>query len=248
MDISLQMLRKVASTDPDREDPENATLGQQAYSALREKLLTGEWLPGAKLTLRGLAADLGTSVQPVREAVSRLSAEGALVLKPNASLMLPGVDKSIMDEIFDLRNILESEAARLATPRMSEENLSALAEHLRMSRAEHLTKSPRRNAVRADRRTRVTTVHAMAMLVAQCSGSKALAGQILQLRMRTAPYYAAAMNVDEASDREFVSFGIRLQEEFFRAVRRRDANEAAHIRFADLYTYQRFVYRRLGLD
>jgi DNA-binding GntR family transcriptional regulator len=162
--------------------------------------------------------------------------------------MLPGVDKGIMDEIFNLRNILESEAARLATPRMTEEELAVLAEQLRMSREEHLAKSSKRSTVRADRRTRVATVHAMAMLVAQCSGSKALAGQILQLRMRTAPYYAAAMNVDEVADREFVAFGIRLQEEFFRAVKRRDANEAAHIRFADLYTYQRFVYRRLGLD
>ena len=74
----------------------------------------GEWLPGTKLTLRGLAEELGTSVQPVREAVSRLSAERVLLVKPNSSLMLPPIDKEELDEIWALRLLLEREAARLA--------------------------------------------------------------------------------------------------------------------------------------
>lgn len=241
------MIRNIVSAEAGAgaDDQTAATVGQRAYTALRERILMGEWLPGAKLTLRGLAAELGTSVQPVREAISRLSAEGALILKPNASLMIPGVDRQTMDELFHLRNFLEGEAARLATPLMTEAELDTLEGQMKIARTEHLANVGRRPI---DRKRRVLALQTIAMLVAQGARSRALVGQILQLRMRTAPYYAAAANVDQASDRKFVAFGIQLQEEFFRAVRRRDANEAAHIRFADLYTYQRFVYRCLGLD
>ena len=54
------------------------TLNELAYARLKHALLSGRIEPGASLALRELAAQLGTSVMPVREAVTRLSAEGAL--------------------------------------------------------------------------------------------------------------------------------------------------------------------------
>ncbi len=66
------------------------TLAQRAASRLRAALMRGDFLPGTASTLRGLAERLGTSIMPVREAVSRLAAEQALDLQPNRCHRRPG--------------------------------------------------------------------------------------------------------------------------------------------------------------
>src|SRR5258708_29727643 len=65
------------------------TLAQRAHRELRAALMRGDFLPGTALTLRGLAERLGTSIMPVREAVSRLAAEQALELQPNRAIVGP---------------------------------------------------------------------------------------------------------------------------------------------------------------
>lgn len=216
------------------------TLGQQVYQALREQLLQGEWLPGTKLTLRALAGELGTSIQPVREAIQRLTAEKALVLRPNHSIIIPTILKSILDEIWALRATLESEAARLCAPLLTDEDFEQLDRAMAAIRRHH---SPG-----GDRSQRVRAVHTIALLTADRSGSHSLSDQIHSLRVRSAPYYAAAMASDEVEETEFTTFTIRLQDEFIQALKRRDAQNAMHLRQADLYTYQQYIYRRLGVS
>ena len=60
------------------------TLSDQVYGDLKELLQAGEMEPGQRFTLRGLAAAIGTSAMPVREAVTRLAAEQALKCCPTA--------------------------------------------------------------------------------------------------------------------------------------------------------------------
>ena len=61
------------------------TLSDQVYGDLKELLQAGEMEPGQRFTLRGLAAAIGTSAMPVREAVTRLAAEQALEVLPARS-------------------------------------------------------------------------------------------------------------------------------------------------------------------
>jgi DNA-binding GntR family transcriptional regulator len=70
---------------------ETGTLGQRVYSGLRDFLMAGQLQPGQKLTLRELAAALNVSPMPVREAVRRLAAEGALEMLPNRRIRVPVV-------------------------------------------------------------------------------------------------------------------------------------------------------------
>ena len=72
--IAAKSLRRI---DSHRASPAE-TLTQRAHQELRAALLRGDFLPGTALTLRALAERLGTSIMPVREAVSRLAAEQAL--------------------------------------------------------------------------------------------------------------------------------------------------------------------------
>lgn len=80
-------------------------LRENAYFALRDAFTRGAFAPGDVLSLRTLADQLGVSMTPVREAVRRLVAEGALVDTPSRTLMVP---------VFDARRAADLMAARLA--------------------------------------------------------------------------------------------------------------------------------------
>jgi len=80
-------------------------LRENAYFALRDAFTRGAFAPGDVVSLRTLADQLGVSMTPVREAVRRLVAEGALVDTPSRTLMVPA---------FDARRAADLMAARLA--------------------------------------------------------------------------------------------------------------------------------------
>ncbi len=84
-------------------------LRENAYFALRDAFTRGAFAPGDTLSLRMLAEQLGVSMTPVREAVRRLVAEGALVDTPSRTLMVPH---------FDARRAADLMAARLALERL----------------------------------------------------------------------------------------------------------------------------------
>lgn len=92
----------------------NATLQKRVYDQLRSAFLESRFLPGETLTLRSLAEMTGTSVQPVREALQRLCAEGALEGLPNTAFRVPDIDSERYRELWEIRKLLEGEATRLA--------------------------------------------------------------------------------------------------------------------------------------
>lgn len=96
------------------------TRGNEAYEALRQALISGQFVPGQKLTLRALAGALGMSVTPVREAIHRLTAERALEASANRSVRIPPMTREKILELRDIRLAVEglavSRAAANATP------------------------------------------------------------------------------------------------------------------------------------
>ena len=115
---------------------ENLTLQERAYQELKKALLTGQVRPGQTLNLRGLAAALGTSVMPVRDAVGRLAAEQALELMPNRAIRVPVLDRAQFDELWQLRIEMEGKAAALAAERATPEEIAEIAELCAAVRAE----------------------------------------------------------------------------------------------------------------
>ena len=89
---------------------ERDTLQLRVYRALANGLKTGMFKPGEAVTLRSLATRLGTSAMPVREAVSRLIAERALVLLPNRSVIVPRMSRARFIELSQARKMLEGMA------------------------------------------------------------------------------------------------------------------------------------------
>jgi GntR family transcriptional regulator, colanic acid and biofilm gene transcriptional regulator len=222
----------------------NGTLYQFAYSNLRQRILDGEWLPETKLTLRGMAAELGTSPQPVREAMNRLVAERVLQLRPNFCVIIPSIDKTLLDELWFLRTTLEGEAARVCAPHVKPEDHAELDDALQELRHYH-----QQNLPADSMKGRMQTTHRIPLWIAARCGSVNLKTEIENLRLRTAPYYAAAaMAPISKKDVSFLAFAMQLQEEFINSLKRGNGEVARDLCKVSIYTYQHYVYRRLGLE
>ncbi|OCX65857.1 GntR family transcriptional regulator [Thioclava sp. SK-1] len=87
------------------------------YRKLRQQIMHGEIAPGTALTLRGLAKDHDLSMTPVREALRRLVAEGALFLSSSGRVMTPELSNERIEELAALRALIEPELASRALPR-----------------------------------------------------------------------------------------------------------------------------------
>jgi DNA-binding GntR family transcriptional regulator len=89
-------------------------LRQSVYEALVELVIAGRLKPGQHLVETDLARQLGVSRQPVREALHRLEAEGWVDLRPNQGAFVHVPTDQEVDELLDVRELLEAETARLA--------------------------------------------------------------------------------------------------------------------------------------
>ena len=91
---------------------------ETVYRNLRAEILVGSIKPGEVLTLRGLAKRFAVSVMPVREAVRRLTAEGALSISPSGRIFTPKLTNERIEELASVRALLEPELASKALPRV----------------------------------------------------------------------------------------------------------------------------------
>jgi DNA-binding GntR family transcriptional regulator len=79
--------------------------------------MSGAIGPGVSLTIRGIAAEFSVSMTPVREAIRRLAAEGALSLSASGRISTPVLGNDRIEELASLRALLEPELASRALPR-----------------------------------------------------------------------------------------------------------------------------------
>jgi DNA-binding GntR family transcriptional regulator len=96
------------------------------YRKLREQILFGEIAPGEPVTIQGLTSRLDAGMTPVREAIRRLTAEGALKFQGNRRVIVPNLNAANIEEIIIARQCLEGELAARATQRMTATYLAEL--------------------------------------------------------------------------------------------------------------------------
>jgi DNA-binding GntR family transcriptional regulator len=92
---------------------EPSLLTDQVYTVIREAILHGEMPAGTRLRVRDLAAQVGTSVMPVREAIRRLEEAGLAERSPHKGAVVKGLTLPELIHVYDVRRMLEVEAARL---------------------------------------------------------------------------------------------------------------------------------------
>lgn len=102
------------------------TLADRAYDQLREALMTGSFHPGQKLTIRKIAAVLGVSATPARDAISRLLSEKVLETDANRNVFAPRLDGEKLGHLYMLRLALEGPAAELGARNLDEASVREL--------------------------------------------------------------------------------------------------------------------------
>jgi len=101
-------------------------LRHSVYEALVELVVAGRLRPGQHLVETELARQLGVSRQPVREALHRLEAEGWVDLRPNQGAFVHVPTDEEVDQLLDVRELLEVEAARLAVTAATADDIARL--------------------------------------------------------------------------------------------------------------------------
>ena len=103
-------------------------LRESIYEDLRRRMITGKITPGVGLSTRGLAIEMGVSQMPVRDALSRLAAEGAVVIRSKRRIEVPAMSAERFGDLLECRLMLEPEAAVLAMPQITATRLKQLRE------------------------------------------------------------------------------------------------------------------------
>lgn len=104
------------------------TMADSVYRNLRQALILGRFDPGQVLTIGALADTFQTSHMPVREALRRLGAEGAVEIRSNGSAYVPEATPEALEDISRARLALEGLATELAVERINDADLKALDE------------------------------------------------------------------------------------------------------------------------
>jgi DNA-binding GntR family transcriptional regulator len=101
-------------------------LREQVYRKLKESILNVMLEPNQRLIEEKLAAEMGTSRTPVREAIQKLEKEGLIHKLPRGGFAVNVIADEEIEEVFGVRSVLEGYAAYLATLRATDEDLRAM--------------------------------------------------------------------------------------------------------------------------
>lgn len=106
------------------------TVATLVLEALRERILRGDYPEGSPLRQDALAAELGVSRIPIREALRQLEAEGLVTLSPHQGATVSSLSFDEVRELFEVRALIESDLLRRSIPLLRPEHLDRAEEIL----------------------------------------------------------------------------------------------------------------------
>jgi GntR family carbon starvation induced transcriptional regulator len=123
--------------DAPQSAPEGMTLALSIAQRLREDVMAGRYLPGAKIRLEDIRQAFGVSWSPIREAVTRLVSEGLMIADSQKGYRVAPATRTELEETIRLRVLLETQALRLAISMGNDAwEAQLLAAHHRLAKLE----------------------------------------------------------------------------------------------------------------
>lgn len=102
------------------------SVADYAFDAIREAILSGRYPLGSRLDQNAVAAELGISTIPVREALRRLEAAGIVHINPRRGASVASISTGEMVEIYRIREVLDALAISEAVPRLTDVQLDEI--------------------------------------------------------------------------------------------------------------------------
>jgi DNA-binding GntR family transcriptional regulator len=124
----LSSVKEEGMTRGERPHTRHRPLSDQAYVSIKNAIITAQLEPDHRLIEEAIAADMGASRTPVREALQKLEKEGLIFRLPKRGFAVKGVTEEEVEDILDLQCTLEGYAARLATSRITGDEIGSLNE------------------------------------------------------------------------------------------------------------------------
>ncbi|MBI2321079.1 MAG: GntR family transcriptional regulator [Chloroflexi bacterium] len=186
-----------------------ATVSDFVFHRLSDAILRGALKPGERLRQDGLAQQYKVSIIPVREALRRLESAGLVTIIPHRGAVVAQLSDKDVADVFQVRLILETAAARLGVPNLRPRDITQLKRLLRQMAVPDI---PRHNWLGYNREFRLTIYRA--------SGNDRLVHIIEDLFNATRHYRALVMLLPHHRER-----ALETNEHIIEACERRDAAE-----------------------
>lgn len=119
-------LRRRAARDPDNTRPEAALLSEQAYLAIKQRIVTLAYYPGRYLNEAAISRELSMGRTPVYQALQRLKVEGLVEIVPRKGVIVQPDTVGRILEILDARMMIEPELARRVACEATESDVAYL--------------------------------------------------------------------------------------------------------------------------
>ncbi|MBD9475341.1 GntR family transcriptional regulator [Achromobacter sp. ACM01] len=207
------------------EKQERVTVADQIYQRTRELLMSGAVPPGEKVTLRGLASVLNTSPMPVREAVNKLVAEGALEMLPSRGLRVPKPGLTKFREIVRIRCCMEGFAAAEAAQIMTDATVARIQRYAdEFDKLGHQRKIDTLKTIEANRNLHFTLYEA--------AGMPLLVTMIENIWLQIAPLFSLSMGSKDRKSESWESFSHHAA--LLDALKHRDGEAARAAIVADI--------------
>jgi DNA-binding GntR family transcriptional regulator len=206
----------------------------QVFTAIEQAIMSGEMPAGYRLRIRDIAAQVGTSVMPVREAIRRLEEAGLAERVPNKGTVVKGLTLEELVHVYDVRRLLEAEAARQGAQAISAAGAEAMQRHYEQI----LTAVSEGDLVGA-----LDADEAMLETLYRASGNPVLTELIRSLWQRCRQYKIAGARraAEDSDDSQWSFFPPRIVE----AARRNDYRAAAKLTEESLRSASRRIQRQL---
>ncbi len=106
---------------------DHQNLGDQIYEIVKNKIIYHEFKPGDRIIDKHLAEELGVSRSLVRQVLTILEKEELVTLIPRTGFYVKEITRRDVEEIYDIRKLLETYATELAVPRLSNEDIARVS-------------------------------------------------------------------------------------------------------------------------
>jgi DNA-binding GntR family transcriptional regulator len=197
---------------------DRAPLHERIYTQLRTAIMCGHFSPGEALTIRALAEEFGTSVMPVRDALTRLIADGAVEMPTSRAFRIPLLTRRGFIDLCRVRLLLEGYAAAQGCRLMTSDALRQVLEADRQItihfRAAQYTEALDANAQ-------------MLFTIYSASRQQVLLSHIESLWMQSGPYLILRMRQMAEDPEQHKQPSIGHHQELLQALRQRDSRETA---------------------
>lgn len=200
------------------------TRSRRSYDEIRRRLLAGDFAPGARLDFKQLATEMSVSTTPVREAMSQLASEGLVRLVPHLGAVVPQLDREETEELYGVREAMETHAACKCATFMTPAHLAELHGFVeRMEAIAARTLSPKKPALDdGPLRDFLAADLAFHMTIIESAGNRRLTKLAADSHAHARIFAADRL----VHDRELLDEACRQHRAIYEALARHDGEEA----------------------